>query len=59
VITTIPGRLIIVRTATGKYAKVEITSYYKDSPATPDVNSVPRYYNFRFGYQADGSKTFK
>jgi hypothetical protein len=59
VITPIPGRILVVRTATGKYAKVEITSYYKDAPATPDANSTARYYNFRFGYQADGSKNFK
>jgi len=59
VITPIPGRVLVVRTATGKYAKLEITSYYKDAPATPDANSVARYYHFRFGYQADGSKNFK
>jgi hypothetical protein len=59
VITPIPGRILVIRTATGKYAKVEITSYYKDAPATPDANSTARYYNFRFGYQADGSKNFK
>jgi hypothetical protein len=58
-ITPIPGRLIIVRTATGKYAKLEITSYYKDAPATPDAGSTSRYYHFRFGFQADGSKNFK
>lgn len=28
-VTPIPGRLLIVRTATGKYAKVEILNYYK------------------------------
>jgi hypothetical protein len=59
IITPIPGRLIIVRTATGKYAKLEITSYYKDAPATPDAGSTSRYYHFRFGFQADGSKNFK
>jgi hypothetical protein len=59
VITPIPGRLIIVRTATGKYAKLEITSYYKDAPATPDAGSLARYYHLQFGFQADGSKNFK
>ena len=58
-ITPIPGRLIIVRTATGKYAKLEIISYYKDAPATPNAGSTARYYHFRFGFQADGSKSFK
>jgi len=59
VITPIPGRILVIRTATGKYARIEITSYYKDAPVTPDAGSTARYYNFRFGYQADGSKNFK
>lgn len=58
IITPIPGNVIVVRTATGKYAKVEILSYYKDAPATPTAADVPRYYTFRFIYQPDGSKRF-
>lgn len=58
IITPIPGNVIVVRTATGKYAKVEILSYYKDAPATPTATDVPRYYTFRFIYQPDGSKSF-
>lgn len=58
VITPIPGIVIVVRTATGKYAKVEILSYYKDAPATPTSADVPRYYTLRFIYQPDNSKNF-
>lgn len=64
IITAIPGRTIIVQTATGKYAKVEIMNYYKggvtpaitDSPSVKIYNS--RYYTFRYTYQADGTKNF-
>ncbi len=59
VVTPIPGNLLIIRTASGKYAKVEILSYYKDAPAVPDAaTDIPRYYTFRFSYQANGSKEF-
>ena len=37
-ITPIPGRILVIRTATGKYAKVEILNYYKGG-VTPDAMS--------------------
>jgi hypothetical protein len=55
IISPVTGAVIVLKTATGKYAKIEITSYYKDAPASPDENSLSRYYNFRFAYQPDGS----
>lgn len=55
VISPIPGRVLVIRTADGKYAKLEILSYYQNAPATPDANSVQRYYTFRYVYQPDGS----
>lgn len=58
VISPIPGNVIAIRTATGKYAKLEILSYYKDAPATPTSANIPRYYTFRFVYQPNGSKSF-
>lgn len=58
IISPIPGNVLVVRTATGKYAKIEILSYYKDAPATPGATDVSRYYTFRFVYQPDGSKSF-
>lgn len=58
IIAPIPGNIIVVRTASGKYAKVEILSYYKDAPATPAASDIARYYTFRFIYQPDGTKNF-
>ncbi|XAZ82140.1 HmuY family protein (plasmid) [Fibrella sp. ES10-3-2-2] len=55
VIAPIPGRVLVIRTGDGKYAKLEILSYYQNAPATPDASSVQRYYTFRYVYQPDGS----
>ncbi|MDO7849370.1 HmuY family protein [Hymenobacter sp. M29] len=59
IVTPIAGKVILVRTATGKYAKVEIVSYYQNAPATPTATSVSRYYSFRYVYQPDGSRNLK
>jgi HmuY protein len=63
-VTPIPGRILVIRTASGKYAKVEILNYYKGG-VTPDASasdedklSKQRYYTFKFAYQPDGSKKF-
>lgn len=56
VISPIAGRVLLFKTADGKYAKVEILSYYKDAPAAPTSSSVDRNYTFRYVYQPDGSK---
>jgi hypothetical protein len=58
IISPVTGAVIVLKTATGKYAKLEITSYYKNAPASPDLNSESRFYNFRFVYQPDGSRKF-
>jgi len=59
IVTPIAGKVILVRTATGKYAKVEIVSYYQNAPATPAAADASRYYSFRFLYQPDGSRNLK
>ena len=59
VITPIAGRTIVVRTADGKFAKVEILNYYKNAPASPTMTDTSRYYTFRFKFQTDGSKNLK
>lgn len=56
IISSIPGRVVLLRTADGKFAKMEILSYYKDAPTTPDASSPSRYYTFRYVYQPDGSR---
>ncbi|GCD77788.1 hypothetical protein JCM31826_12700 [Thermaurantimonas aggregans] len=54
----IPGRIFVVRTHNGRYAKFEILSYYKDAPARPTQESQSRFYTFRYVYQPDGSGKF-
>tara|TARA_B100001121_G_C18583810_1_gene571043 strand:- start:105 stop:707 length:603 start_codon:yes stop_codon:yes gene_type:complete len=51
VITPIAGRTLIFKTHNGRYAKVEIQSYYKDSPQTPNITSEAQYYTFNYTYQ--------
>ena len=64
-VTPIPGRVLVIKTATGRFAKVEITNYYKGGTTPPASASdaiktfSQRYYTFRFTYQADGTTTFK
>lgn len=61
-ILTIAGKILVLKTADGKYVKVEILSYYKGNPNTTtaefaDLATRPasRYYTFRFIYQEDGT----
>jgi hypothetical protein len=63
-IMPLAGRIMVIRTASGKYAKMEITSYYKGgvtlAAAASDAEKLTkqRYYTFRFAYQPNGSKSF-
>ena len=62
-INPVPGRVLVIRTANGNYAKLEIFSYYKaGTPAAnvPDDEKLARqrYYTFRYTYQSNGSKIF-
>ncbi|RNC83840.1 MAG: hypothetical protein ED557_08695 [Balneola sp.] len=60
------GQTLVVLTPEGKYAKVQILSYYQGNP---DVSSeafinlftrpAARYYTFNFGIQTDGSTLFE
>lgn len=58
VIRPINDVVLFIRTADGKYAKMMITSYYKGNLANPDQTSLPRFYNFKYAYQPDGSRKF-
>ena len=51
-INPIPGKVLVFRTRDGKYAKVEILSYYENAPENPDafVDATP-YYTFNYVYQ--------
>jgi hypothetical protein len=59
VISAIPGRVLVIKTAQGKYAKMELISYYKDVPTNPTSVDIARYYSFRYSYQDDGSRNLK
>ena len=50
-ITPIPGKILVVKTNNGHYAKLEILSYYKDAPSSPNAMQDPsRYYTFNYVY---------
>lgn len=58
VINPTPGKILVIRTHDGKYAKVEILSYYKDAPANPDAFvDESRYFTFNFVYQPNDNVT--
>ncbi len=60
IIAPTPGKILVIRTRNGKYAKVEILSYYKDAPNTPDAFAdEERYYTFNYVYNPnEGESTF-
>ena len=63
-----PGTLIIVKTGKGKYAKIEMISYYKGNPSvtTAEFADIPtrqakwpvKYYTFNYVLQPNGSNKF-
>lgn len=58
-VTPIPGRVLIIKTADGRYAKVRIVSYYEGAPETPDpTTDEARYYTFEYVLQPDGGRSF-
>lgn len=63
-ITPLAGRVLVIRTASGKYAKVEIIAYYKGGATLPttatdaEKMSKQRYYTFRYIFQPNGTKVF-
>lgn len=60
IVAPIPGRVLLVRTAEGRYAKLRILSYYEGSPDPIDpFADAARYYTFEYVYQPDGSRGFE
>lgn len=63
-VTPLPGRVLVIRTASGNYAKLEITNYYRGGLTPPASASdeeklhEQRYYGFRYTYQPNGTKNF-
>jgi len=58
IITANAGKIYVIKTHDGKYAKMEIQSYYKDAVTNPDLNTEYRYYTFKYAYKADDNTTF-
>jgi hypothetical protein len=67
IVLPIPGRVLVFRTRDGRYAKVEILSYYRDNPTEEEINlfsnvekiSEARFYSFNFVYNPnEGDTTF-
>jgi len=57
-ISPIAGTVIVVKTSEGKYAKVEIVSYYKDAPAAPNAfTDESGYFTFNYVYQPNAGIT--
>lgn len=53
----VKGRTFVLRTAEGKYAKLELVSMYKGAPAVvTDLNWPSPYFTFRYFVQQDGSR---
>jgi len=63
-LTPTPGRVLVIKTASGKYAKVEVLNFYKGgiTPSASATDAVKtydqRYYSFRFTYQPSGAMNF-
>ncbi|WP_299681565.1 HmuY family protein [uncultured Tenacibaculum sp.] len=57
-ISPLAGKVIIVRTIDGNYAKMEILNYYKDNDPTEADNA--RYYSFNYVYNPNvGDKSIQ
>jgi hypothetical protein len=60
VLVPIPGRVLVIRTADGRYAKVRILSYYQGAPDNIDpFSDLERFYTFEFVFQPNGSTRLK
>ena len=57
-VTPTAGRILVFKTADGKFAKVEILSYYQGAPDSPDAfTDQSRYYTFNYVYQPNSGET--
>lgn len=57
-ITPLAGKILVFRTTEGRYAKIEILSYYENAPANPDAFvDASRYFTFNYVYQPNNNVT--
>lgn len=59
IIRPIPGVVLVIRTADGKYAKMRILNYYKGAPENITQDDISRFYKFEYVYQPDGTRSFE
>lgn len=59
IVNVISDRTFVIRTTKGNYAKFQMQSVYKDSPANPTVDSEKYYLTFRYYVQRDGSRNLQ
>lgn len=60
IISPITGVVLVFKTTEGRFAKIEIKSYYQNAPDTPTSADAPRYYTFDYVYQPnEGITTFE
>ncbi|MEX0313115.1 MAG: HmuY family protein [Allomuricauda sp.] len=58
IVSAIPGKVFVIRTHDGKYAKVEFLSYYEDAPTSPDPSTdASRFYTFNYVYNPNAGET--
>lgn len=50
------GKILVIRTRDGKYAKVEILSYYENGQPNADYTNY-QYYTFNYTYQPNSGET--
>lgn len=60
IVSPIAGQIIMIKTSEGRYAKLEIKSYYKGAPVAPDnMTDLDRHYTFRYVYQPNETRKFQ
>lgn len=59
IVSPIPGRILLLRTADGLYAKMRIVSYYRGAPDPPTAQSEARYFTLEYVLQPDGTRRFQ
>lgn len=61
-IKPIPGKVILLQTSSGNYAKVEILSYYKGNPSDEELDPLTAEgatYTFQYVLQPNGTTIFE
>jgi hypothetical protein len=56
IMSAISGVTLVMKTADGKYAKIEMKSVYLGTPENPTVNTPAPFFTFRYFLQTDGSR---